>query len=85
MNHTTNFVQAPTTDLPTLPTWTDPELTDLATPSLTSAALAAAHSALADGVDARTERVRTHVEDLAAFVTAIRGIDADHACAFKAE
>jgi len=83
MNDTTNFVQAPTTDLPTLPDWTDPTFTELATPSLTSAALVRAHGALRDGVDSRSRRVRTHAENLSAFAGAVRGVDAVHAAAFR--
>lgn len=83
MNYSTKFVQAPTADLPTLPDWTDPDFTDLSTPSLTSTALAAVHTALADGVDDRSARVRDHVADLAAFSAAVRGVDADHARAFR--
>ena len=83
MNYSTNFVQAPTTDLPTLPDWTDPDFTDLATPSLTSTALSAVHTALADGVEDRSTRVRDHVAELASFAAAVRGVDADHARAFR--
>lgn len=83
MNYSMNFVQAPTTDLPKLPAWTEIDFADLATPSLTSAALAAAHAALTDSVGERTGRVRAHVSDLAAFVAAVRGVDADHASAFR--
>ncbi|WKK62216.1 hypothetical protein QYQ98_04950 [Corynebacterium sp. P3-F1] len=81
--NTTHFVQAPMSDLPHLPDWDAPSFTDLATPSLTAAALTRAHATLADGVDARTRRVRDHAEDLAAFASAVRGVDADHAHAFR--
>lgn len=81
--NTTNYVQAPTTDLPQLPDWAEPSFTDLATPSLTAAALAGAHAALTDNVATRTRRVRDHAADLAAFAAAVRGVDADHARAFR--
>lgn len=78
-----NFVQAPMSDLPQLPDWAEPSFTDLATPSLTAAALALAHAALTDGVNSRTQRVRDHVADLAAFAASVREVDADHAQAFR--
>ncbi|WP_087117416.1 hypothetical protein [Corynebacterium urinipleomorphum] len=81
--NTTNSVQAPFTDLPQLPDWAEPRFPDLTTPSLTAAALAKAHAALADNVDTRTRRVHDHAADLAAFAAAVRGVDADHARAFR--
>lgn len=83
--NTTDYVQAPMSDLPQLPAWEEPSFTDLATPSLTAAALARAHASLAEGVSARTKRVCEHAEDLAAFAAAVRGVDADHAQAFRGQ